>query len=291
MLKYSKSYVALITPFDDSLKVDKTKLEELVEFHIENGTNGILVCGTTGEATTLSEKEYIDTIKTVVNKVNGRIQVIAGAGSNSTEKAIYLTKLCKDLGVDAVLSVTPYYNKPSQRAIINHYKKIAEVGIDVILYNVPSRTGVNMEAETTVELSKIENIVGIKEATGNIDQMIEIINNVDNEKFSVISGEDNLILPMIACGANGVMSVTANAFPKEVSQIFELDGESRFNLHKFMYKIHKSMFIEGNPVTVKTVMKLLGILENDKVREPLLSSSKETEEKLRKLLIEKGMIK
>lgn len=288
-MKYSKSYVALITPFDKNLKVDVEKIKELVNFHIENMTSGIVVCGTTGEAATLSEEEYILAIKTVVDEVKGRIKVVAGAGSNSTEKAVYLTKLCKDLGVDAVLSVTPYYNKPTQRAIINHYMKIAEVGIDVILYNVPSRTGVNMDVETTVLLSKVKNIVGIKEATGNIDQMIEIVNRVDKD-FSVISGEDNFMLPMQAIGSCGVISVTANALPKQVAMQFELTGEERFELHKFMYNIHKSMFIEGNPVTIKAAMNVLGILENDFVREPLLSSTEETKKELIKLFSKKGLI-
>lgn len=286
---YTKSLVALVTPFDENLKVDINKIKELVKFHIENGTNGIVVCGTTGEAATLSEEEYILTIKTVVEEVKGRIKVIAGAGSNNTERAIYLTKLCKNLGVDAVLSVNPYYNKPSQRALINHFKKISEVGIDIILYNVPSRTGINMEVETTIELSKIKNIVGIKEATGNIDQMIEIINRAD-DNFIVLSGEDNLMLPMLAIGAKGVISVTANLLPKLVSNIFELKGEEALNLHKYMYEIHKSMFIEGNPVTVKTAMNLLGLLENDNVREPLLNSSMDTRNKLKELLIRKGLI-
>ncbi|WP_156299298.1 4-hydroxy-tetrahydrodipicolinate synthase [Streptobacillus canis] len=288
-MKYSKSYVALVTPFDKDLKVDVEKIRELVRFHIDNMTTGIVVCGTTGEAATMSEEEYVLAIKTVVEEANGKIQVIAGAGANSTEKAVYLTKLCKDLGVDAVLSVTPYYNKPTQRAIINHYKKVAEVGLDVILYNVPSRTGVNMEVETTVELSKVKNIVGIKEATGNIDQMIEIINRVDKD-FAVISGEDNFMLPMQAIGSCGVISVTANAMPKEVAMQFELEGEERFKLHQFMYDIHKSMFIEGNPVTIKASMNVLGLLENDGVREPLLVATEETKERLRKLFIQKGLI-
>ncbi|WP_064611107.1 4-hydroxy-tetrahydrodipicolinate synthase [Streptobacillus moniliformis] len=288
-MKYEKSYVALVTPFDKDLKLDVKKIRELVRFHIDNMTKGIVVCGTTGETATMSEEEYILAIKTVLDEANGKIQVIAGAGSNSTEKAIHLTKICKDLGVDAVLSVTPYYNKPTQREIINHYKKIAEVGVDVILYNVPSRTGVNIEVETTVELSKVKNIVGIKEATGNIDQMIEIINRVD-KNFAVISGEDNFMLPMQAIGSCGIISVTANAFPKQVAMQFELVGEERFNLHKFMYDIHKSMFIGGNPVTIKVAMNILGLLENDGVREPLLPATDKVRDILRELFIQKGLI-
>lgn len=288
-MKYTGSYVALITPFKDNLEVDYDKLSELLDFQIENGTNGIVVCGTTGEAATLSEEEYIKVITFVTEKSKGKVKVVAGAGSNSTKRAVELTKICKKIGVDAVLSVAPYYNKPTQKAIIEHFKKIAEVGIDVILYNVPSRTGVNIEAKTTIELSKVKNIVGVKEATGSIEQMIEIANNV-SEDFDILSGEDNLILPMLSIGAVGVISVTANALPKEVANQFILKGNEQFNHHKHMYDIHKNMFIEGNPVTIKAVMNIMGLIENKKVREPLMETSDETDIKLKELLKLKGLI-
>ena len=288
-MKYTGSYVALITPFKDNLEVDYDKLSELLDFQIENGTSGIVVCGTTGEAATLSEEEYIKVITFVTEKSKGKVKVVAGAGSNSTKRAVELTKICKEIGVDAVLSVAPYYNKPTQKAIIEHFKKIAEVGIDVILYNVPSRTGVNIEAKTTIELSKVKNIVGVKEATGSIEQMIEIANNV-SEEFDILSGEDNLILPMLSIGAVGVISVTANALPKEVANQFILKGNEQFNHHKYMYDIHKNMFIEGNPVTIKSVMNIMGLIENKKVREPLMETSDETDIKLKELLKSKGLI-
>lgn len=288
-MKYTGSYVALITPFKDNLEVDYDKLSKLLDFQIENGTNGIVVCGTTGEAATLSEEEYIKVITFVTEKSKGKVKVVAGAGSNSTKRAVELTKICKEIGVDAVLSVAPYYNKPSQKAIIEHFKKIAEVGIDVILYNVPSRTGVNIEARTTIELSKVKNIVGVKEATGSIEQMIEIANNV-SEEFDILSGEDNLILPMLSIGAVGVISVTANALPKEVAAQFIFKGAEQFNHHKYMYDIHKNMFIEGNPVTIKAVMNIMGLIENKKVREPLMETSDETDIKLKELLKSKGLI-
>lgn len=288
-MKYTGSYVALITPFKDNLEVDYEKLSRLLDFQIENGTNGIVVCGTTGEAATLSEEEYIKVITFVTEKSKGKVKVVAGAGSNSTKRAVELTKICKEIGVDAVLSVAPYYNKPTQKAIIEHFKKIAEVGIDVILYNVPSRTGVNIEAKTTIELSKVKNIVGVKEATGSIEQMIEIANNV-SEDFDILSGEDNLILPMLSIGAVGVISVTANALPKEVASQFILKGNEQFNHHKYMYDIHKNMFIEGNPVTIKAVMNIMGLIENKKVREPLMETSDETDIKLKELLKSKGLI-
>lgn len=288
-MKYTGSYVALITPFKDNLEVDYDKLSKLLDFQIENGTNGIVVCGTTGEAATLSEEEYIKVITFVTEKSKGKVKVVAGAGSNSTKRAVELTKICKEIGVDAVLSVAPYYNKPTQKAIIEHFKKIAEVGIDVILYNVPSRTGVNIEARTTIELSKVKNIVGVKEATGSIEQMIEIANNV-SEEFDILSGEDNLILPMLSIGAVGVISVTANALPKEVAAQFIFKGAEQFNHHKYMYDIHKNMFIEGNPVTIKAVMNIMGLIENKKVREPLMETSDETDIKLKELLKSKGLI-
>ena len=288
-MKYTGSYVALITPFKENLEVDYEKLSKLVDFHIENGTSGIVVCGTTGEAATLSEEEYIKVITLVTEKSKGKIKVVAGAGSNSTKRAVELTKICKEIGVDAVLSVAPYYNKPTQKAIIEHFKKIAEVGIDVILYNVPSRTGVNIEAKTTIELSKVKNIVGVKEATGSIEQMIEIANNV-SEEVDILSGEDNLILPMLSIGAVGVISVTANALPKEVAAQFMLKGVEQFNHHKYMYDIHKNMFIEGNPVTIKAVMNIMGLIKNKKVREPLMETSDETDIKLKELLKSKGLI-
>ena len=288
-MKYTGSYVALITPFKDNLEVDYDKLSELLDFQIENGTNGIVVCGTTGEAATLSEEEYIKVITFVTEKSKGKVKVVAGAGSNSTKRAVELTKICKEIGVDVVLSVAPYYNKPTQKAIIEHFKKIAEVGIDVILYNVPSRTGVNIEARTTIELSKVKNIVGVKEATGSIEQMIEIANNV-SEEFDILSGEDNLILPMLSIGAVGVISVTANALPKEVAAQFILKGTEQFNHHKYMYDIHKNMFIEGNPVTIKAVMNIMGLIKNKKVREPLMETSDETDIKLKELLKSKGLI-
>lgn len=288
-MKYTGSYVALITPFKNNLEVDYDKLSELLDFQIENGTSGIVVCGTTGEAATLSEEEYIKVITFVTEKSKGKVKVVAGAGSNSTKRAVELTKICKEIGVDAVLSVAPYYNKPTQKAIIEHFKKIAEVGIDVILYNVPSRTGVNIEAKTTIELSKVKNIVGVKEATGSIEQMIEIANNV-SEDFDILSGEDNLILPMLSIGAVGVISVTANALPKEVANQFILKGNEQFNHYKYMYDIHKNMFIEGNPVTIKAVMNIMGLIENKKVREPLMETSDETDIKLKELLKSKGLI-
>lgn len=287
-MKYTKSYVAIITPFDNKLNVDYKKLEELVEFQIKNGTSGIVVCGTTGETPTLTEEEYINVIKKVIEVNKNRIKIVAGAGSNSTEKAIYLTNLCKNLGVDAVLSVVPYYNKPTQRAIIEHFKEIAKIGIDVILYNVPSRTGVNLDVNSIVELSKITNIVGIKEASGSIEKVIEIANNTEN--FDILSGDDHLVIAGLNVGITGVISVTANILPKLVSDQFELKDEKLLELNKFIYEIHNNMFIEGNPVTIKAAMEILGITKNSIVRRPLLEATLDTKNKLKELFIRKNLI-
>lgn len=285
---FKGSYVALVTPFDKNGNVDVKKIEELVEFHINNGTSGIVPCGTTGETSTLTEEEYRLVIKTVVDKVNKRIQVIAGAGSNNTKKAIELTNICKELGADAVLSTCPYYNKPTQRGIKEHYKLIAKTtNMPIVIYNIPGRTGVNILPETIYELSKLDEIVAIKEATGSIDQMIQI-KGLCKDNIDILSGEDGLLLPMLAIGCKGVISVTANILPKEVSKLIDLyfnnKNEEAMELHQELYNISTNLFIEGNPVTIKTAMKIKGLLENDDVRLPLVNSSKETVTFLNKVL-------
>lgn len=287
-MKYKGAYVALITPFKDDLSVDYDKLEELVEFQIRNNIDGIVPCGTTGETPTLSDEEYVKVIKTVIDKVNKRVKVVAGAGANSTEKAVKLTKICKELGADAVLSTCPYYNKPTQKGIIEHYKQVASVGIDVFLYNIPSRTGVNIEASTVKILSEIENIVAIKEASGNIDQMIQI-KNLCQDKLDIFSGEDNLILPMYAIGCHGVISVIANIVPNEVSKFYNTNTEKQYKIHEYLYDISKNMFIEGNPVTIKAAMEIMNLCKSN-LRLPLYRAEQSTFNRLNNLLKEKGLL-
>lgn len=294
-MKFEGSYVALITPFTENGKIDEGKIRELVNWHVENGTSGIVPCGTTGETPTLSFSEYEKIIKTVVQEGKNKIQIIAGAGGNDTNKVIELTKHVRDLGADAVLSTCPYYNKPSQRGIYEHYKKIAkESKFPIMLYNVPSRTGVNMEPETIAKLSEINEIVAIKEATGSLEQMIKIEELCGN-KIDILSGEDHLILPMLSVGAKGVVSVVANIMPKKMSELIDSflkkDYDKAYKLHKYLYEISRNMFIEGNPVTVKAAMKILKIIENDNVRLPLLSAEMETKRRLEKLFEDKGIIK
>ncbi|RRD39535.1 4-hydroxy-tetrahydrodipicolinate synthase [Leptotrichia sp. OH3620_COT-345] len=293
-MKFEGSYVALITPFKESGELDEEKIRELVNYHIENGTAGIVPCGTTGEAPTLTFTEHEKVIKIVVEEVKGRIQVIAGAGSNNTQRAIELTKYAKELGADAALSTCPYYNKPSQRGLYEHYKKIAEEAkFPVMLYNVPGRTGVNIEAETVAKLAEIPEIVAIKEATGSLEQMIKI-QDLCGDKIEILSGEDHLILPMLSIGAKGVVSVVANIMPQEMSNLIysflNKDFDKAYKLHTDLYDVSRNMFIEGNPVTVKTAMKILGKIKNDNVRLPLLPSEEETQKKLEKLFKEKGII-
>ena len=293
-MKFKGSYVALITPFKENGELDEYKIRELVNYHIENGTSGIVPCGTTGEAPTLTFSEHEKVIKIVVEEVKGRIQVIAGAGSNNTNRAIELTKYAKELGADAALSTCPYYNKPSQRGLYEHYKKIAEEAkFPIMLYNVPSRTGVNIESETVAKLAEIPEIVAIKEATGSLEQMIKI-QDLCGDKIEILSGEDHLILPMLSIGAKGVVSVVANIMPKEMSDLIasflNKDFDKAYKLHTDLYDISRNMFIEGNPVTVKTAMKILGKVNNDDVRLPLLPSEENTYKKLEKLFKEKGII-
>ena len=293
-MEFKGSYVALVTPFNKNNEVDEDKIRQLVNFHIDNGTSGIVPCGTTGEYPTLTHAEHERVVKIVVEEVRGRIQVIAGAGSNSTKRAIELTKYAKELGADAALSTCPYYNKPTQRGIFEHYKAIAtEAKFPMMLYNVPSRTGTNIEPETVEQLLQFEEIVAIKEATGSIKQMIKI-KELCGDRIAILSGEDHLILPMLSIGATGVVSVVANIMPRDMADLIKAFETKNFNtafdLHSKLYDVSRNMFIEGNPVTVKTAMKILGLVENDDVRLPLVSSEQKTIDKLIKLFQSKELI-
>lgn len=293
-MKFEGSYVALITPFKENGEVDEDKIRELVNYHIENGTAGIVPCGTTGEAPTLTFSEHEKVIKIVVEEVKGRIKVIAGAGSNNTDRAIELTKYAKKLGADAALSTCPYYNKPTQRGLYEHYRKISEEAkFPIMLYNVPGRTGTNIEAETVARLAEIPEIVAIKEATGSLEQMIKI-QDLCGDKIEILSGEDHLILPMLSIGAKGVVSVVANIMPREMSELISSflnrEFEKAYNLHTKLYEVSRNMFIEGNPVTVKAAMNILGQIDNDLVRLPLVSAEQKTKDKLTKFFKERSII-
>lgn len=289
---FKGSFTALVTPFDKDGLVDEAKFRELIDFQIENGINGIVPCGCTGEAATLAHMEQKKLIKIAVEAANGRVPVIAGTGSNSTEEAIHLTDYAKKAGVDGVLIITPYYNKPTPRGQILHYQKIASaVDIPIILYNVPSRTGISMKPETIAELSNVDNIIAIKEASGSLEQVSQILSLCD---ITVLSGDDSLTLPMLSIGAEGIISVASNIIPEEVSTMvnlfFEGDIKRAMEIHYKIYPIFKAMFIETNPICVKTAMLFMDML-NGVLRLPLCPMVKENEERLKSILIESGLIR
>ncbi|MDW7644274.1 MAG: 4-hydroxy-tetrahydrodipicolinate synthase [Desulfuromonadales bacterium] len=259
---FKGSMVAIITPFDANGQVDEEKYRQLIEFQIENGTDVIVPCGTTGESATLDYKEHDRVIQICIEQVAKRVPVIAGTGSNSTAEAIELSQHAKEMGADGVLLVSPYYNKPSQEGLFQHYKAIAEaVSLPQVLYNVPGRTGMNMEAKTTIRLAEFANIVAIKEASGNVTQASEILDKA-GDKIDVLSGDDFLTLPLMACGAKGVISVTANIMPKEVKAMVTAVQQGQWDearkMHLKMLDIHNAMFIDSNPVPVKTAANLMG---------------------------------
>lgn len=288
---FQGSIVALVTPFKQG-ELDEKALRNLVEFHISEGTNAIVPCGTTGESATLSHEEHCRVIEIVIEQVNKRIPVIAGAGSNSTKEAIFLTEHAKKSGADAVLSITPYYNKPTQEGLFQHFKTIAEhVDIPMVLYNVPGRTGVNMLPETVVRLSKIKNIVGVKEASGSLDQAGAIIQHTD-DSFDVISGEDSLTFPMMAMGAKGVISVVANVAPKKMAQMCKAVLNNNMlearKLHYELLDLSKAVFYETNPIPAKKAVYLMGLMENE-IRLPLVEMTKENTEKLKNVMQNLGI--
>ena len=289
---FQGSFVALVTPFKNG-KIDEEALKNIIEFQVSNGTNGIVPCGTTGESATLSVEEHNQVVEITVQAVNGRIPVIAGSGSNSTGEAIKLTRHAKEVGANAALHITPYYNKPTQEGLYQHFKKIAgEVDIPIILYNVPGRTSVNMLPETTARLAEIKNIVGIKEATGNLQQISETI-KLCGDNFSVISGDDANTLPIMAAGGNGVISVTANIAPEKISALCKSCLEGNFSdarkLHYELLDLNNIMFIETSPVPVKTSLSLMGKITGE-LRLPLTPLSESSLSKLKILLKKSGII-
>lgn len=290
---FKGSMVALVTPFDAEGRFEEEVYRQLVEFQIENGTDAIIPCGTTGESATLNYEEHERVIRVCIEQVNKRIPVIAGTGSNSTAEAIELSQHAKEMGADGVLLVSPYYNKPSQEGLYQHYKKIAEsVALPQVLYNVPGRTGLNMEAQTTIRLAEFANIVAIKEASGSVTQASEII-AAAADKIDVISGDDFLTLPLMACGATGVISVTANIAPKQVKAMVAAINAGNWTeakrLHLQLLDLHQAMFIESNPVPVKTSLELMGKIAAH-VRLPLVAMQASSLAKLTAVLKKQGLI-
>ena len=279
--------VALVTPFRQNGEIDEERLRQLVDWHIEQGTDVILACGTTGESATLSHEEHHRVMEIIIQQANGRVPVLAGAGSNSTAEAISLTQFAEKAGADGILSVGPYYNKPTQEGFYQHFKAIAEsTQLPVILYNVPGRTGTNISAETTLRLAQIPNIVGIKEASGKFSQIMEILRQRP-EGFVVLSGDDSITLPLIALGGDGAISVVANEVPtlfhEMVHLAFRNQWEKARALHFRLLPLMEMNFVETNPIPVKTALALMGKIEEN-FRLPLVKMSPSNRVSLRNLL-------
>lgn len=289
---FKGSMVAIVTPFKNG-KVDEKALGDLIEFHIKNGTDVIVPCGTTGESATLSHEEHHRVVEFTVQTVNKRVPVVAGAGSNSTAETVELAKYALKAGANGVLLITPYYNKPTQEGLYQHYKKVTDtVDIPVILYNVPGRTGLNMLPTTVARLREIKNIVGVKEATGDLKQISELI-RLCGRDFDVISGDDFTTLPLLAIGGVGAISVTANIIPADAAAMFDAffagKREEALKLHYKMEPLHSLMFIETNPIPVKTALALMGKI-NEEFRLPLCPMADANKEKLKKALKDYGLI-
>jgi 4-hydroxy-tetrahydrodipicolinate synthase len=290
---FQGAMVAIVTPFKNG-QVDEAGLRSLIEFQIANGTNGIVPCGTTGESATLSFKEHERVVEITVEQVNKRLPVIAGSGSNNTEEAIRLTQHAKNAGADGALMISPYYNKPTQEGLYQHFKKVAEtVDIPIILYNIPGRTAVNMDPDTIARLAKIDNIVGVKEASGTMKQITDIIARCDND-FVVLSGEDYLTFPLMCVGGKGVISVTSNIVPRDMANLCNTFLAGNFKeAQKLYYKLLPlchALFYETNPAPVKAALAMMGKIESEEVRLPLAPMSEGNRERLRKDLQLYGLI-
>jgi len=282
--------VALITPFKEDESIDVEALIRMVDYQLQNNTDFLCVLGTTAETPTLSEEEKLFVKKTVIERVNGKIPILLGVGGNNTQAVVKQLKEDDFSGVDAILSVVPYYNKPSQEGIYQHYKAIASATkLPIVLYNVPGRTGVNMTAETTLRLARdFKNIIAVKEASGNFTQMDDIIKNKP-EGFNVLSGDDGFTFPLITLGAVGVISVIGNAFPREFSKMTRLalsgDYENALTIHHKFTELFKLLFVDGNPAGVKCILNAMGMIEN-RLRLPLIPTRITTFEAIRKVLDE-----
>jgi 4-hydroxy-tetrahydrodipicolinate synthase len=289
---FSGAIVAIVTPFRKG-KVDEKSLRELIEFQIKNGTDGIVPCGTTGESSTLSHEEHDRVIEIAIDAVKKRVPVIAGTGSNSTDEAMRLTKHAHEAGADGALMVCPYYNRPTQEGLYQHFKIIAEsVPIPIVPYNIPSRTGVNLMPETVARLAKISNIVGIKEASGSLKQMQDVI-SLCGEKFDVLSGDDFFTFPLLSIGGRGVISVVSNIVPADMAAMVDAfearDIKKAKELHHKLVPLIDALFIETNPVPVKAALSMMGKISYD-VRLPMYKMSDSNYEKLKAVMKNYGLI-
>ena len=289
----SGSLVALVTPMDSRGSLDWRALERLIDFHLEQGTDGIVAVGTSGESATLDMDEHKEVIRRVVDQVAGRIPVIAGTGANSTSEAVELTEAARSVGADACLLVTPYYNKPTQEGLYQHFKFIAEaVAIPQILYNVPGRTACDMLPDTVVRLADIPNIIGIKEATGDLQRARELIERA-GERMAIYSGDDPTAVELILLGGKGNISVTANVAPKAMHDLcvaaLQGDADTARRLNDMLMPLHQKLFIESNPIPVKWALHEMGLVE-DGLRLPLTSLSEGCQPAVREALQQCGLL-
>jgi 4-hydroxy-tetrahydrodipicolinate synthase len=293
-MKLEGVFTALVTPFKEN-KLDEDALRRIIEFQIENGVDGLVPCGTTGEAPTLSYEEHEKVIELTVRFTNGKVPVIAGTGSNSTHEAIELTQAAKNVGANMCLLTTPYYNKPTQEGLYRHFKKIAEeVDIPIILYNIPGRTGVNMAPETVARLAQIPNVVGIKEASGSVLQAAEIFRLTEG-KFTILSGDDNLFLPIMSVGGKGVISVASNAMPKRMKELYEAflverNVEKAIKINTELLPFFQAIFVETNPIPIKEILYLMGLIERE-LRLPLCPPSDKTSKYLEEITRRYGLLR
>ena len=291
---FQGSMVAMVTPFHDG-RVDEAALRKLVDFHVEHGTDGLVPCGTTGESPTLTHDEHKRVVEIVIEQAAGRLAVIAGTGSNSTAEAIDMTTHAARAGADAALLVSPYYNKPTQEGLYRHFRAIAEAVPDLPLipYNIAGRTAVNIETDTLARLAQIPNIVGVKEASGSLDQMTAVVLACGPD-FTVLSGDDSLTLPLMAVGGRGVISVIGNFLPRETVELTHAalagDFKRARELHWKLYPICRAMFIETNPIPVKEAMAMLGLVRAE-WRLPMCPASAGTRERIRQALTQAGYLK
>lgn len=288
MRKFAGTITAIVTPFQKNGEVDVEAIKELVRFQLRGGINGIVPCGSTGEAATMNNDEYALVVKTVVDEVNGRVPIIAGAGSNDTQKAVHLSLLAKKAGANGLLHVTPYYNKPTPNGLVAHFKAVADAtNMPIILYNVPGRTGLNSSASTTLRVAKeVPHVVGVKEASGNIMQMMDIVKGASSS-FSVLSGDDAMTVPLMSVGGHGIISVVSNEVPKEMIVMTQAGLEGDFRkarkLHYLLLDLMNINFVETNPIPVKTALSMMGKIQ-EVFRLPLVAMEEKNKETLRQVL-------
>ncbi|VAX76948.1 4-hydroxy-tetrahydrodipicolinate synthase [Serratia symbiotica] len=289
------SIVALVTPMNSKSTIDRVSLKKLVNYHVSSGTSAIVSVGTTGESATLTRKEHIDVVLQTLELADGRIPVIVGTGANATSEAISLTRCFEHTSVVGCLTVTPYYNKPTQEGLYQHFKAIAEsTALPQILYNVPSRTGCDLLPKTIAKLAKINNIVAVKEATGNLSRVSQIQHQVNDENFILLSGDDSSGLDFMRLGGQGIISVTANVAAREMAQICALAAQGNFSkaerLHQYLMPLHQQLFVEANPIPVKWACKALGLLATDTLRLPMTPLSEASHPAVEKALKSTGLL-